>query len=368
MANEDTLPPSQEGTTVFKVEGDGPLTLMEATQLMREARADAEKAANEPPKREREPEPEAPPVSEPPTPAGDEDAPVEQPPGEEPQQENAEAELPPIPPPRSWSADDKAKFAELPRDLQETVAARERQRDTEVNRRQQEAAERTRAANAQRERALATQFAYENRLPAELQQISNAFQREFPDIRNWDQLEHLQATNPHRFQRFQLLYNKAQATQGELMAAQQRRQAWNAQRWAQYSQANDQRFAEAVPEMRDEKRAKELQENARETLRAAGFTDQEIMGAWMGRPLYLRDHRAQSLLRDAAVYRQMQSKAKKVQQTPVPQVTRPGAVRSTASVHEANVAKLEKQLQTAKGRRAIELATELTKARRGLAR
>lgn len=53
----------------------------------------------------------------------------------------AETDAPPIKPPVSWTAEDQEKFNQLPRELQETLARREAEREKFVNSKAQEAAQ-----------------------------------------------------------------------------------------------------------------------------------------------------------------------------------------------------------------------------------
>jgi hypothetical protein len=67
---------------------------------------------------------------------------------------DGEAETP-IDPPASWKADAKARFRELPRELQQVVADREREREQHFSKTQGEVAEARRAAQAERAQAAA---------------------------------------------------------------------------------------------------------------------------------------------------------------------------------------------------------------------
>src|SRR5512146_557213 len=74
-------------------------------------------------------------------PEGADAAPDEsQPSGENDAQADTEVAPPAVEPPASWSDERKAKFRELPPELQEYTAQRERERDAEVRRGQDEVA------------------------------------------------------------------------------------------------------------------------------------------------------------------------------------------------------------------------------------
>src|SRR5437588_12045861 len=73
-------------------------------------------------------------------PAADDAAPQAEAPGETQEAEPPEQQ-PPLEPPRSWTKDEKERFKSLPRETQEYLANREQERDREIRRSQNEAAE-----------------------------------------------------------------------------------------------------------------------------------------------------------------------------------------------------------------------------------
>src|SRR5262245_16949164 len=74
--------------------------------------------------------------------------------------EPAAEQLPPIDPPRSWTAEDKEIFRTLPRATQENLAARDRARETEFRRGQNEAAELRKAVDAERNEVMQARARY----------------------------------------------------------------------------------------------------------------------------------------------------------------------------------------------------------------
>ena len=88
------------------------------------------------------------------------------------------AELPPIEPPISWTAEDKAKFAELPRELQETVGKREAEREKFVQSKAQEAAQ---AREAARTEAMAFAAQLKDEAVQHLTQYARQFEVQPPD-------------------------------------------------------------------------------------------------------------------------------------------------------------------------------------------
>lgn len=87
-------------------------------------------------------------------------------------------DLPPIDPPVSWDAEAKAKFAELPRELQETVTKRETERERFVQSKAQEAAR----ARQEVEQAAHQQLAeYDARVSQHLQGLAEQLQPQRPN-------------------------------------------------------------------------------------------------------------------------------------------------------------------------------------------
>jgi hypothetical protein len=76
-----------------------------------------------------------------------------------------EGNLPPIEPPRSWTTEEKERFKSLPRELQAYLSEREQERDRDVRRRQNEAADERKAAQAEREAVARARQQYEAALP-----------------------------------------------------------------------------------------------------------------------------------------------------------------------------------------------------------
>lgn len=112
-----------------------------------------------------------------------------------------EADIPPIEPPVSWTAEEKAKFKDLPRELQETVTRREADREKFVQSKAQEAAQAREAARTE-----ALQFAAQLKDEAvqHLQQYAKQFEVQPPDPR-------LITQNPEAYAQQLSTYQYAQA-------------------------------------------------------------------------------------------------------------------------------------------------------------
>jgi hypothetical protein len=102
-----------------------------------------------------------------------------------------------------------------------------------------------------------------------------------------------------------------------------------------------------------------------QTLQAAGLSRQDITNLWSGTGHLVDMHSAaaQELLLKATLYDRMQARAHEIRQAPVPPVLRPGVARSRDDGSQS-VRELQMQLKGAKGRDALRIATEITRARR----
>jgi hypothetical protein len=104
-------------------------------------------------------------------------------------------------------------------------------------------------------------------------------------------------------------------------------------------------------------------------LKDLGFDDAELVQSWHGQKDFsLRDHRVQLLIRDAALWREAQQKAKAATTKPVPPVQRPGVAPVKGAAQAAQLQSLTQQLENAKGVNALRAAADLVKARRASAR
>jgi hypothetical protein len=125
-----------------------------------------------------------------------------------------------------------------------------------------------------------------------------AAQQIFPDIVTQEDLQKAWVQNPARAAEFTKVFNGIQSwsLQGEALV---RRAADEAQRVnAKIGDQQDAAFESKHPEFAaDRKQMAALQRQAFQTLKDAGFSEQELGKAWTGEDkLFLRDHRVQSFL------------------------------------------------------------------------
>lgn len=294
---------------------------------------------------------------------GDDAAPPQEASGET---QVAEAETPPIEPPRSWTKDARERWAALPRETQEYLAERERDRDRELNLRQQEAAEQRKAMDAERQRVEQARQQYEAALPAVLQQLQHSA-GQFADLKSDADIAKLAAEDWPRYLQWTEHQRQLGAVQKQMEEAQIRRVQEFQQQWDKFAKEQDELFRKAVPEMADPKKAAELQTSAVSMLKDIGFTDDELNKSYHGQlGVSIRDHRFQELIHDAMSWREAKAKAKTVVENkkPVPPVQRPGAAPSKGATQAQELQNLEKQLDNASGVNALRIAARLQHVRR----
>lgn len=182
-------------------------------------------------------------------------------------------DLPPIDPPVSWDAEAKAKFAELPRELQETVQKRETERERFVHQKSQEA---TRAQHTALQQA-----------QAELAQINEGYARQYQQIADSIQVSEpdpmLQVTDPVAYAQHMRAFQQANAQRN---AAQQRAREHAQQAQWQQAQAEQAEHAEQVriiteqfPEYADPTTGPELQRKLSAVAKRLGYPDELISQA-----------------------------------------------------------------------------------------
>lgn len=296
----------------------------------------------------------APPSTEPATPAGgaaeessseEDDAGPAEAPGET--EADDEAGEPPVEAPRTWTKAERDAFASLPREHQQMLADRERERDAHYQRGLQDAAEQRKAATTERQAAEQARQQYEQALPNLVQQFQAGFSAEFADIKTWEDAEALQRDDPYRFGRYQLLREKGIALTQEAQRVSQQQRQDGAQRWQQFVADQDARFLEKAPEFKDAKKSAALAVEARTMFNDLGFSGEELTGAWEhGQPLSLRDHRVQLLVRDALRYRAAEKARKAAQPKPVPPVQRPGVAAPKGEASPAYIRDLTTKAKT----------------------
>lgn len=265
-------------------------------------------------------------------------APLEEAPGDIPGEIETAETLPAIEPPRSWTKEEKERFNSLPRETQEFITRRETERDREIRRSQNEAAEQRKAIDAEREMAAKVKQQYEEALPALLQTLQNTTAGEFSDIKSMADVQRMASEDWPRYIRWDAQQKQLQAVQQEVMATQARQSQEQLQRFEEFAKKEDELLKDYAPELSDPAKAQAIGKSAIETLKSVDFTDQELAQLWSGRSnVSLRDHRVQRLILDAVKYREAQANKAAIAKKPLPPVQRPGVAQPRGAAAQAQV-------------------------------
>lgn len=293
----------------------------------------------------------------------------EQAPGETQEADPAD-EQPSIEPPRSWTKEAKERWASLPRDTQEYLAEREQERDREVRRSQNEAAEKLKGLTAKEQAVEQARQQYEAALPILAQNLQASMSSEFSDIKTMADVQKMANEDWPRYARWDAQQKQLAAVQQEHQASEQRQAAERNAKFAEFAKSQDALLTEKVPELADKDKAEKLQKSALAVLHDAGFTDQELGQSWNGEgSLNLRDHRWQMVVIKAAKYDAAQhavaekttaAKAAK----PLPPVQRPGVAQPKGAQREATIQALTQRLDKSSGINALRAASQLIAERR----
>jgi hypothetical protein len=294
-------------------------------------------------------------------------APPEEAPGET--QEADPADEPSIEPPRSWTKEAKERWNSLPRETQEYLAEREQERDREVRRSQNEAAEKTKALTAKEQAVEQARQQYEAALPILAQNIQASMSAEFADIRTMADVQKLAQEDWPRYARWDAQQKQLAAVQQEHQTALERQEAERTAKFAEFAKAQDALLIEKVPELADQDKAAKLQKAAIGVLHDAGFTDQELSQSWNGEGAFnLRDHRWQAVIIKAAKYDAAQhgvaEKVTAAKAKPLPPVQRPGVAQPKGAQREATIQALTQRLDKSSGINALRAASQLIAERR----
>lgn len=271
-------------------------------------------------------------------------APQEEAPGEAPEAIEPEA-TPPIEPPRSWTKEAKERWQSLPRETQEYLAGREQERDREVRRSQNEAAEQRKAIDAERQKVEQARQQYEAQLPVLMQTLQDAQAGAFADVKTVDDVAKLAQEDPFRYIQWQAHQQKMQAVHSEMQRAEQRRSEERQSNWSQHVRTEELAFIEGLSEA-DRAKIKDFQGEAPAFLEGKGFTQQELADLASGKDrLSIYDRRVQSLILDGIKYQAAQKARTTVAQKPVPPVQKPGTAPPKGAAQAENIQNLTSKLE-----------------------
>jgi len=257
----------------------------------------------------------------------------------------ADDDLPPIDPPTSWAKTEKEIFQTLPREHQETIAARERSRDMEIRRVQNEAAEIRQKSETTEKAAEQARQQYETALPQMVNAIQNQMMAAFPDVQSWDDVQKMQAEDPIRYQEWDIQRQRVQAASKEAEQANQRAGEKRASDFQDYVKTETEKFLALAPEFGDPEKAPQLQSGVRAMFSDLGVTDDRLARLWNGQEtISLRSSEAQLLVRDALRWRNAAAGRKNAKPKAVPPAQKPGKARTKTEVSSEQVRKADRQL------------------------
>jgi hypothetical protein len=203
-----------------------------------------------------------------------------------------------------------------------------------------------------------------------------------PEMMSYEALRRTQQTNPQRWAQIEKQVARhqqflkagrariaeiAEIRQGRALQAAVQHQAQAAAARSQFNDAQDARFeqmvAKELPEFSKGDARRALSKAAKEELRSYGLTDQQISHEYNNGQL--RSAEAQLMLAKAAVHRLVrENRIAMASKRPVPPVLTPGTSRPRGAGDIENVRALQRQLAGAKGRKSLDLAQQLTRAKR----
>ena len=252
-------------------------------------------------------------------------------------EEGADA-LPPIDAPSSFTSEEKEAFKNLPRNLQETLARRQSERERATSKAMQEAAEKRKAADADREAAQKVSQHYLQQLQTYIPVLQQKLAGEFSDIKTLADAQTLADTDPARWARWsqaQQLLHGAVADQRRIVE-ENREKASHEHR--EYVRAEREKLIEKLPELHDDAKFSTFSNDLGKYLKNEGFNAQEIEA--------LTDHRTALVARKAMLYDRAQAAKTAAAVKPIPKVQVPGAGSSKAgSEAQTNIQKFDKALK-----------------------
>lgn len=245
-------------------------------------------------------------------------APGEPPSGEESESQGEPASEPPIEPPSFWTAEEKARWTEIPRAAQEVIAAKEARRDAETRQRLDEIAGKRAEAEAERKAVL------DGRAQL-IQQQEAALQTLFPELQQLSQVDWqtLAATDPTEYVKYKAQADALQMKIGQIqgyIGQLNKQQSDDLAKIAKERSASEKiKLAASLPVFADPVKGKETAQKLNDWLKKQGFSDEEVSG--------IADHRTIKVIYKAWLADQTEEARKAAQakqQKVAPKVVKPG--------------------------------------------
>ena len=152
---------------------------------------------------------------------------------------------PAIDPPVSWAADAKEKFSQLPRDLQETIAKRESERERTISEAKQDAAKARKEADAAKQEIEQRASQLDQTITHLQTQLQGKWAEALSDAQYWPKLA---AENPDDYVRLKAAYDQDVVNWNRALAEQQKAEK---ERQDTFLQEQEAALLEAHPEYSD---------------------------------------------------------------------------------------------------------------------
>lgn len=211
-------------------------------------------------------------------PPNPEEAAPERPSGET--QEQTEPAEPPIDPPASWDDEAKERFRQLPRDLQDVVQKRERDRDLSVRRGQDEIAKARKEIESKQAEAIQQAQQYVQHLQYSAQALHQQLLGDFADIKSPADAANLAASDPVRYLQFDARQKQVQAAYQQVAQHQQHAQTVQQNKLKEWAAEQDRALADQVPEWRDKSKREAEIRTIKDYAVEQGLSREEAEQAW----------------------------------------------------------------------------------------
>lgn len=319
----------------------GPISLDRAAALMRDDREgrDSSPAATDPAARPTSgaPETAAQPSSAPqeaqPQPSGEELTPDEL--GDTESTAGEEAGQPPLDPPASFSADEKAAFKNAPRPVQEALRRLEDSRRSDHSKRTQQVQDLQTKFEASMRAVESERQLIAQQITPLVQQLQAQVQEEFSDIKSVEDLARLAQSDPARYIQLDAKMKALNLAEQHRQAAEHQQRAKAADELRAHLAGERSKLLEKIPAWKDESAYRTGIGEVKAYLKAEGLDDATING--------ITSHVAVSVARKAMLYDRAIAKRSEARQPGTPTATvRPGAAAPNS--------RIEREIQAASER------------------
>ncbi len=242
-----------------------------------------------------------------------------QPSGENEAQVDTEAP-PAVEPPASWTEERKAKFRELPPDVQDEIARRERERDVEVRRGQDEVAKAKADATKEREE-------YHGKLNQLVPALTAQLNSRWANV-DWTRLANEQPADYVKYRaQFEAELGQAQAAAQEKARLDEQAKAESDNKFKTFVKEQEAQLPKLIPSWKDEKVAKAELNDVYGYLIKEGIPEETIYGNRERGIAPLVNAKQIQIARKAMLYDRAQSRVAKPnpQSQPAPRVQKPGS-------------------------------------------